>query len=168
MRNAQLMGQVFIYVMSAMVFALVVVFGYRAISDFIHRADQVAEVELSTDLKSSVTTIASSQDVKQKTVNVPAKFKKICFIDLLYPDPKGSGLCTSTHADYNLIICNFWQSKAEQNVFLLPNPADIKMYVGKIDVGTGGYLCLPIVGGKLKLKLEGLGDKTRISEWPEV
>tara|TARA_B100000315_G_C14591057_1_gene595832 strand:- start:4606 stop:5127 length:522 start_codon:yes stop_codon:yes gene_type:complete len=170
-KKGQIMGQVFIYIMSALIFALVMIYGYKAISDFIARADQVSEIELSTDLKTSISTIASSQDVKQKSITVPNKFKEMCFVDLeIDPNPPtgSKGLCDPTHEDYNLVICNFWKSGAEQNVFLLPKPSDIKIFVGKIAVGSEGYICIPISNGKVKLRLEGLGDRTSISEWPEV
>jgi|TARA_B100001964_G_C14128977_1_gene551945 hypothetical protein len=171
MKKAQITGQVFIYILSAMVFALVLVYGYKAIGDFLNRADQVAEIELSTDLKSSIKTIASSQDVKQKAISIPAKFKQICFIDL-NKDAKTTNMCDITHGDYNLVICNFWDSNAEQNVFLLPNPSDVKVFVGEIeprepDQTPLDYLCMNITNGKVKLKLQGLGDRTGISAWPQ-
>ncbi len=167
-KKSQIAGQVFIYILSAMIFALVIIYGYKAIADFIGRADQVAEIELSTELKSAVSAISSSQDVKQKSLSIPSKFKKICFVDLDYSDPAASGICTNGHVDYNVIICNFWKAGAEHNVFLLPKPADVKIYVGKIDVGSNGYRCMGISNGRVKLRLEGKGDRTVISSWEET
>jgi hypothetical protein len=183
MKKAQITGQIFIYIMAALIFGLVLLYGYSAIGDFLKRTNQVSEIELATDLKSSIKSIASSQDVKQKSISVPSRFKEICFIDLnkqrfdigntepeLCKPTKDDG---SVNEEYNLLICNFWKSETQQNVFLLPG-ADIKMYVGEIEVYKGpttpypGYNCTSIVGGKVKLRLEGKGDKTYVSEWPQT
>ncbi len=164
------MGQIFIYVMAAIIFSLVLLYGYRAIGDFINRADQVAEIELRTDLKTSIKSTASSQDVKQKVITVPSKFKEICFIDLDVQDhagltPAQTAICDDTSDDYNALICNFWTTGTQNNVFLIPG-AEVTIDVGNIDLGSDGFLCIPTSDGKAKLRLEGAGDRTRISEWP--
>tara|TARA_Y100000031_G_scaffold143464_1_gene173946 strand:+ start:142 stop:672 length:531 start_codon:yes stop_codon:yes gene_type:complete len=169
-KKAQIMGQIFIYIMAAIIFSLVLLYGYTAISDFINRADQVAEIELRTDLKASIKSTASSQDVKQKVISIPSKFKEICFIDLDIQNHHGitaeqTAMCDSTSPDFNALICNFWTTGAQNNVFLIPG-AEVSIDVGNIDLDTKGFLCVKTSEGKAKLRLEGKGDRTKISEWP--
>ena len=43
--------------------------------------------------------------------------------------------------------------------------ADTPITVSTIELNNDGYLCVPIRKGKIILRLEGLGDRTKVSEW---
>lgn len=178
MKKSQIMGQIFVYVLAGIMFALILGYGYRAVNDFLARADQVTMIELRTELKSSIRSVASSQDVERKTFHLPTDVKRICFVDLTTRDElKGSTyLCDSSKTDddpddYNPIICDSWIDNVPQNVFLVPK-GSLNINVGKITLPSTsavdiGYLCLDATGAKVSLRLEGRGDRTMISEWEE-
>lgn len=156
-KKSQIMGQVFIFILAAAIFILILTYGYKAISGFSKRSEQVALVEFQTELESAVKSISLDYgSVKRSELTLPAKYTEICFVDL---DREPS-------ADFEAEHPRMYEAWAggTQNVFLTPME-DSPINVGKIYVGSSGYLCLPISGGKVTLRLEGLGDKAGITEW---
>lgn len=174
MRNKKGMsiGTVFIFMIAVITFAVIMIFGYKAIADFMVSGEKVEFYQFKTDLESSVKKIYTEYgSVRVEPFYLPARYKQICFVDLdATPNLALSG--------EDLIAYDVWETaamgvdteasgydKADQNVFLKPlPPADspvIKVY--KIEL-EGSYLCLDVVGGKFKLRLEGRGDRTKLSE----
>jgi len=47
-------GQVFIFIVAALSFALILIFGYRAIAGFLNSGEEVAFVQFKTSLESSI------------------------------------------------------------------------------------------------------------------
>jgi hypothetical protein len=185
MRQGQIIGQVFIYVMAIITFGLILLFGYKAVNKLVDQANNVALIQLRQEVQSAINSIGSSPDVDKRVLNIPSKFRKICFLENTSNyDKIGSCLCMLSHcegsgldcciggneSDYYPPICNAWKSGTDQNVFLVPL-AEIKIMVSKMVFGQdpGGnqlhYLCVPVKKGKVTLKLQGMGDSTQISEW---
>ncbi len=158
-KKSQIMGQVFIFILAAAIFILILTYGYKAIAGFSKRAEEVALVEFQTQLESSVGGIRQDfGSVKKFGVTVPSKYHEICFVDL---DRIPHGDFQQEHPR----MFDAWES-GTQNVFLTPME-ESPIFIGKIDVGSQGYLCFDIKGGRLDLKLEGMGDKTKISKWQQ-
>ena len=55
-------GQVFIFIVAALTFALILMFGYRAIAGFLKSGEDVAFVQFKTGLESSVKKIYGSPE----------------------------------------------------------------------------------------------------------
>jgi hypothetical protein len=173
MRKGQILGQVFIYVLAAVVFSLILLFGYRAVTNLTQRSEEVMLMELRHEVQTAVNSIASNPDVKKKSLQVPAKYKTVCFLGNItqcgatYDDTclcKGAAPCTGANeSDRNALICEAWKSGQKQNVFLWPM-ADIEIYVADI-VLEDCYLCVAPVDGRIQLRLEGTGSATRIQQW---
>jgi hypothetical protein len=173
MRRGQVIGQVFVYVLAAVVFSLILLFGYRAVTNLTQRSDEIMLMELRHEVQSAVNSIASNPDVKKKVLQVPAKYKTLCFLGNItqcavsYDDTclcNGAAQCTGADpSDLNALICESWKSGQKQNVFLWPM-ADIEIYVADI-VLEDCYLCVMPVDGKVELRLEGTGSATRIQQW---
>ncbi len=158
-KKAQIMGQVFIFILAAALFILILTYGYKAIAGFGKRSEQVALIEFQTSLESAVKSISLDYgSVKRIELILPSKYTEICLVDLSLPP-------SSEFEQIHPRMHEAWLSET-QNVFLTPmeeSPID----VGKISVGPKGYLCVPIAGGRVVLRLEGIGDRTGISEWPQ-
>ncbi len=173
-RCAQITGTVFIYVLAAMLFALIILYGYKAIGSFIESSGEVELVEMKNTLRSSIKSVASSADVKKKVITVPIKFKRVCFIEEYDSDYDPAVVSTgdiirvcddSNLSQFHPIACDAWQSKNfTQNVFLDPvGPLEID--VGQIQL-PGHSLCVPVnEGGNIILRLQGKGDRTFIKPW---
>ncbi|MBN2112459.1 hypothetical protein JW707_05165 [Candidatus Woesearchaeota archaeon] len=156
-RKAQIMGQVFIFILAAALFILILTYGYKAIAGFGKRSEQVALVEFQTQLESSVRSISLDYgSIKQVDLALPSKYTEICFVDL---EKSPSEEFEQIHPR----MYEAWET-GTQNVFLTPME-EAPINVGKIFLGPSGFLCLPITAGKISLRLEGLGDKAAIAEW---
>ncbi len=159
-KKAQIIGQVFIFILAAALFILILSYGYKAIAGFGERSEQVALLEFKTQLESSVKSISLDYgSIKKVELYLPAGYSEICFVDLsMEPSP----IFEADHPRMH----EAWVSKT-QNVFLTPME-DSPISIGTIYVGTDGFLCLDIIGGRVTLRLEGLGNKAGITEWQKA
>lgn len=169
-RKAMVIGQVFIFMIAAVTFALVMIFGYQAISDMIRKGEQVEFYSFKTELEGSIKGMYTKHgSVKIGKFSLPGSYTQICLVDLdKEPDLE--------LAEDDLVAYNVWMTtweqgggwdKADQNVFLKPLKGEeepIKVYKIEIDEG---YVCEKIVKGRFRLRLEGLGDRTNVTLAPK-
>lgn len=159
-------GQVFVFIVAGLTFAFVMIFGYKAIADFLEKGETVEFLQFKNELESDIKQIASEYGaVRQTTFYLPGKYEEICLIDLDATYDSTSEICEN-----NVIACDVWEtaseeggySAADENVFLdPPAPVSIKVYQMELDEE---FLCIPVSGGQFTLRLEGLGSRTYISE----
>jgi len=180
-----LMGQVFIYITAVIIFAVILIFGYQAIAGFLEKGEKVAYLTFKTDLENAIKTVYSDYGTvviynERNVLSIPGGYKEVCFIDLGYDPNKRStaGICQSG-SDYRPLVCDAWKGvtweSGDQNVFLEPmGLSPIKVYKITLDtfdddlednIRDQGYLCIPIVQGRLHMRLEGMGDHTFISKF---
>ncbi len=168
-KKGMVIGQVFIFIVAAITFAVILIFGYSSISDFITSGEQVEFYQFKTDLETSVKKIYTEYgSIRVKEFSPPVKYTQICFIDLnkkfsSVSFPKGD--CVKELKD--AYACDVWEDSTsydstDQNVFLKPiSPVKIKVYDISMDKD---YLCVDIEKGKFSLTLEGKGDRTHLSK----
>ena len=161
----------FIFIIAAITFALILIFGYKAITGFIQSGESVAFVQFKTGLESSVKKIYTEfGSVRVERYSTPLGYSQICFVDL--DKPYDADLCT-----FDQYACSVWKIAAdsgkgyegvEENVFLTPTaPVPIKVYRIDIEDKDGkDFLCIPIKQGAFGIVMEGRGDKTLLSELP--
>ena len=171
-KKAQIIGQVFVFVLAAILFSLILLYGYKVIVGFGERSKQVALIELETNLEGIVKSISIDYgSVKIKEFRIPSDFNAICFVDMDYTGNLADTLGVEHPIIYNTVKSNIGAGdKGTQNVFLIPL-SDTPLKIGDIAIEQDsnnlryddGYLCIDIVKGRIKLRLEGLGDKTGVS-----
>ena len=169
--KAQIVGQVFIFILAAGLAVLIIAYGYSAITGFTERTKEIAFINFKTDLQTEIRTIASDfGSVKRLDLTMPGNFRKLCLIDL-YKNPNNYCLCSSSpncignSLDNNPLICDSWRNPSfprPDNAFLVPI-TPIKLSTIEIEEG---YICLEPIGNKISLKLEGFGNRTKVSKWP--
>jgi hypothetical protein len=169
MKKAQVVGQVFILILAALVFILILLYGYRAISSFGERSEQVALIDFETDLASEVETMSLKfGSVKRLDLTLPTRYREVC----LFCDPeltkKGLASCdpalssAQTFKQDNTLLFESWEGGA-QNVFFRPL-ADTQILIENLEVqGVGN--CTSVIDGRVSLRLEGKGDRTLVSSW---
>ncbi len=175
--------QVFVFMIAALTFALIMIFGYQAISGFLESGEEVEFIQFKNGLELAVKTIYTEYgSVRVKDFDLPAKFNQICFVDLDYfleehPDELQE-LCAKDLAACELVKearlgvsegrCATGYECVDQNVFLKPQAAvPIKVYLISIyDETEGkskGFICPPLNKGSFSLVLEGKGYHTELS-----
>ena len=172
-KKSQIMGQVFIYILAIVIFSMVLLYGYKAIKGFTKQQEDITLIQLKTQVAQTIESISyDTGTVRSPSFDIPAKYKQVCFADLskLSEATSIGGPCYSTvwrPREYP-IICDSWEAGVEKNLFLVATLEEEPYYVGNITVDNQyGLLCINATQGKIKLRLEGLGDKTKISEWPK-
>jgi len=169
-KKATSIGMVFIFMVAAITFAVIMIFGYKTIAEFMGKGEQVEFYKFKVDLESNIKKIYTEyRSVDIEEFRLPSRYERICFVNLDMPPPDD--------CSFDLVACDAWETdwsweqskgwnKGDGNVFLKPLPSEgspmIEVY--KIDLGPESYLCLPIINGKFSLRLEGMGDKTRVSK----
>lgn len=171
-------GQVFVFILAALTFSLIMIFGYKAISGFIKSGEQVEFVQFKNNLEGSVQKIYTEYgSVRLEKFRIPGKYTQICFVNLDYPKEEIkkelNDLC-----EKDQVACTVWEDalnvktvsgydSVDENVFLRPS-ADVKLKIGRISLlnekgNAQGYLCPPINNGFFSVMLEGKGDHTELS-----
>lgn len=154
--KAQMIGQVFIYVMTVLIVSFLLFYGYKAIVNFKDKADQVSLIQFKNDLENAVESLSFDYgSVKVKEFTLPENTEKLCIVKN-YPEmPKISG------TGYPLMEDSI-NSGVTQNVFLLSSEIEESFFVENIDI-TGDILCKELIGNKIKLRIEGMGNHAIIS-----
>lgn len=158
MKKAQLIGQVFVLVIAALVFILILAYGYSAITNFLKSSEQVAFLDFKTSLTSGIEQIKPDfGSVRKLSLRAPKRYYKFCIVSS-YPD---TDVLSSDFQSKYPVLFEAWQTGSE-NVFLLPKQESPILVPGVFV--QAGYFCMDI-SGIVDLKVEGLGDKTSVLPW---
>ena len=155
--------QIFIFIIAIVIASMIFLYGYKAIRDFTKRTEEISLVRFQTELQSAVRTISPDYgSIKKLELSVPSNYEKVCFVNSEYND--NADICTPTTEDYNPIICDAWQA-GTQNVFLVPM-ANVPIKVSTLEItNEQGYLCQPVIHGKIVIRLEGKGNRALLDVW---
>ena len=126
------------------------------ISTFKQKADQVSYIQFKNDMQNTIETLSLDfGSVKVKQFTVPDNINTVCFVRNFPAMPSLSG------TKYPIIEDSV-NSGININVFLIGNNVEESFYAGKISLSEGLF-CVPVVSGKIELRMGGMGDHTVIS-----
>ena len=166
-KRAQVIGQIFIFIIAGIVFILILLYGYRSIMSFLERGEDVQMIDLTNEIESAITVIKRDYGSVQKVIlKVPTKTTEICFVTTNSGDAR-AGWEETFKAEQPMFYTS-WVSENE-NIFLVPKLPTTKVnFITDIvvDPEGKGYACIPVVAGKVALRIEGTGNRALISEWP--
>ena len=155
MSKAQLHTQVLVYVLALIITSLILIYGYKAVADLIKMGETASWVEFCSNLDSEISGLSHDfGSIKSSIVDVPGGYQSVCFADLSTNIHVGIG-------DYPIIEDSVEGSNSRNNVFLWPDGTKT-CEVANLTV-QGGFMCFDVTGDKIHLKLEGKGNKVRIS-----
>jgi len=162
--RAQVIGQVFIFILAGLIFVLILGYGYKAIMHLLERGEEVQLLDFRNELESVINTIKRDYgSVQRVDLRVPAKTETVCMVSSDQEDITDVQL-EQLRQDYPL-IAGAWMTGTE-NVFLIPRqPTPIRVNDLKVE---GGYACLAAINGRVSLRAEGMGNKAAVSEWQQV
>ena len=153
-------GQIFVYLISTLIVILVLYYGYTAIQSIGQKQEQLNLVKFQKSLGDTI--VYTSSDfgtVRIENFPVPVKFTEVCFVDrskIITGDTTGI-----SPAQYPLVY-NSVADKVNNNVFPLPDGAPF--YIDKTWVPDSGFKCFEVAQGKIKVRIEGFGDRAEIRE----
>ena len=160
MKQAQMPGQILIYVLAIIVFALTLTYGYKAIGGFVRDMNEISYKELENDIRTEIDKVKgdTSGTVKKKILNIPGDYLKVCFVDSFGETPFDE----TPFSSYPLIQGHLGSGAKDKNMFLVP-PGDKSFFIG--DIIVEGDNCISIKGNKIVLRLESKGNHVQVSEW---
>jgi hypothetical protein len=162
-RRAQMLGQVFIFIIAGLVFVLIIGYGFRAITNFLERGEEVQLLDFRNELDASIKTIKRDYgSVQRVDLRVPTRTERVCFVST------ETGDLTATQASQFKaelpLMYSAWSTGSE-NVFLVPKQPTPVLVQDLIVEDAMGYLCIAVVDDRIALRLEGTGNKARIRQW---
>ncbi len=162
-KRGMIAGQVVIYIMGIVVVMLVIIYGYKAIQGFRKQSEQIALVSFQKDLERSVERMAGEYgSVETKSFALPPGFEKLCLIDQSKARP------STRPAEMPGVVYALWDSSTEDNAFLVGKTVH-PFFIGDSETRTplfeigSGYVCTKGAAGRITLRIEGVGNKAKIS-----
>jgi hypothetical protein len=162
-KRAQIAGQMFVYVLGFIIFALVLLYGYNAIKNLGDKAEQTSFIQFKTEITQTVKTLSTDYGtVRRKDFALSGRYIRVCFVD---SERIGNGI---TLANYPLIEDSV-TSGVDVNLFLVSGKGiEDSFNAGKLDINRDDlitdnhFTCVPVINGKLKVKFTGLGNRVRV------
>lgn len=165
MRKGQIIGQVFIYILSIVIISAILIYGYTAVSEFQERSQNVAKVKLQNDITNAISKLSSDYGSVQRKELYLGEYLEMCFVDNYEPNP-------TTPPTTNKLIVDSVQSRTGNNVFLLKETLEQSFQSGIISVGDDGVsavdndvVCIDAISNRVEVRLEGRGDHVHVSAW---
>jgi len=159
MKKAQIQGQVFIYILTLIITAGILLYSYNAIKVINENANKVELVNFKDSLKQDFEKMSSDYGSSEtETYTVPSKIKKICFYQNIGEEP----FFPQMPNDLDPWIVDSIKD-TDNNVFLVGDSPD-SMKLSRIEISEGKILCINISSNRLKLRLTGLGDGVSVEQ----
>ena len=157
-KNAQIIGQVAMFILAGIIFVLIITYGYKAITQFLGKSEEVSLATFQNDLLTATETIKRDYgSVSKLELTLPAKYTMFCIADSDTNAP---------NAEFKTKYPRLYDSwkTGSQNIFLIPPPtATMRKQIEDITI-PNSYFCIKNTG-KINLRLEGMGDKTQLTLW---
>jgi len=163
--KAQLIGQVFIYLITVILVVFLLSYGYKAITTFRDKADQISYIQFKNNLENTIEVLSVDfGSVKVKDFVLPENIKEVCFVKNYEGFPTGF-----SSQGYPLIEDSV-RDNIQKNIFLVQETIEESFIAGEIELTDEfsnpiDFICIPTVNGEINLRMEGMGDHTIISRY---
>ncbi len=161
MKHSQLYSQIFVYILTVLLISFIFIYGYNSIQNFKKRAENVACLKFKNDIKGAIdTVIGDFGTTRRKDLELCSGYKQVCFIET-FENINDIGNPQSNVVHLDPIVKNSIASNSEKNAFFVNGES---FYIGKISVDRD-VLCIDAVSNKISLRLEGMGNYVKLSQW---
>ena len=157
-KKAQNAGQVLIYVLAVVIFSVILIFGYKSITDFKERADVMTLIEFQKKMESSIKSISSDYGTSRKLdFSLSNEYTEVCFVrnyDVSIIDP-------APFEDYPYILDTIDLSQPTKNIFLIKNKKEVaeNYNMGRIRFKDESiFKCFNVTFSSLSIRMEGKGN----------
>ncbi|MBI2522804.1 hypothetical protein HYW19_00270 [Candidatus Woesearchaeota archaeon] len=157
-KRSQISGTVFVYIFSAIIIAVILIFGYKSIIKTKEKVEQtelaILKNEIISDIDGMKTDFGSSKKV---SYSIPPQ-TQLCLFDL----EKKEDIFENLPQGFNPLIIDSIRSNVRKNAFVWGNEIFEPFYL-EIEINEPYFYCLEPVAGKVSFVIEGLGNRTLIS-----
>lgn len=81
MSKAQVVGQIFVFIMAALIIGVIMLIGYNAISGTISKQCQIEQLSFKTKIESLIDRSNGYGSVTKQSLIAPCKYETVCFVD---------------------------------------------------------------------------------------
>ncbi len=151
-KKAEIIGQIFVFILAIFVFTMILTFGYQYINKFLEEQKKVELIDFKNTLEESFEKIKYLYgDVRKLELRIPSGYEKVCFADT-----------ENAKNNQRFPLLAHLNQLDGQNVFLLPLQ-DLKITVPSLRVEES-ICCFPYEP-RLTLKLEAKKEGVFVSSW---
>lgn len=161
-RKSQISSTVFVYIFSAIIIALILIFGYRSIIGTQEKIEQT-ELELFKNrIISDINSMGSDFGSSKKVAYSIPQHTQLCMFDL----EKKDAIFENLPEGFNPLIIDSIRNNVRKNAFVWGNGIFEPFYAGEIEINDPHFQCLKPIAGKVSFVIEGLGNRTLILASP--
>ena len=157
--KSQLIGNAFVYLFSAVVIAMILIFGYKYIYSTKETIKQTEMQLLKNDILSDIKAMASDYGSSKKVSYKIPQTAELCIFDL----EKRDEILINEKIDSYPLIKDSIEGNVKRNAFLVSTPIFEPIYLGEIEISEPYFYCFKPIAGKVSFVIEGLGNRTLIS-----
>jgi len=157
-KRGQLSGNVFIYVFSIIVIALILIFGYNYIFTTKENIVKTDLILLNNKLTSDIVAMSSDFGSSKKvSYSIPSQ-TELCLFDL----DKKNEILNKLPTNFDPLIKDSLQSNVNKNTFVFGGSIFESYYIGNIEIDGPYFICFKPIAGKVSFVIEGAGNKVLI------
>ena len=158
-------GQIFVYVLTIVIIALVFIYGYNAIATIIEKQKLAALNDFQDSVSNTAETVTNDMygTVKKRTFTVPGDYRKICFVT-------NARIPNENHIDpffpsVPKLLKDSISSNQEDNFFLVEDLSSFQPFIIRnIDTEPNDVVCFEVVNNMVEIKFTSRGNHTLISK----
>ncbi len=145
-------NRILIYVMTIVIVGMVLLFGYKAILSLSTVGEKTGLLKFKNEFTNAVEQGASYGRIAILDFAVGGEYRQLCL----------AGVGATEASFQHSLVKDALRSNAADNAFLVADATIEPFTVGKLEIENGGQ-CFSIASGMLKLRLEGKGDRTKVT-----
>ena len=157
-KKAQIVGQIFVYILAIIIVGGIVLVGFWAVKTIQAKMCQVAQIDFKTDLEKLLRDSNSFGSVSSDSVSAPCNYNQVCLVD-------ASKIGYAVSCD-NGIVSSSVKDGQKMNIFLINNKATFPSgYSDKLKLeDSSKCLCIGSVNGRFYFQFEGQGPTTLVKK----
>lgn len=156
-KRGQFSSRVFVFMIILIAIAIILLFGYTALSKVLKKGDQAVMIKFQSELKSDVESMSFDKgSVKVEKYRPPSNFDEICFVDLEEVDPTNIN---------NSVIRDSVESGARKNLFFIGKDDFESDYIEDLRLFYFPFFSC-IKPRPVELRIEGRGDGAAVRAVP--
>jgi hypothetical protein len=166
-KRGQIAGEIFIYIMAAVIIGVIIFIGAKAIIGVMQKTCDAEKAGFKSDMESLIEKYNSYGSVNTKTMRAPCEYDTVCFVNTADINPNvipGVYDCPES-----ALIEGSVNDQVKQNIFVISQKRTIPIgYSDLISLDVTTYpakcLCIPQKNGNFNIRFSGRGASTEISD----
>lgn len=157
-KGGQISGTVFVYMFSAIIIAVILIFGYRSIIGTKEKIEQTELAILKNEIISGIEAMKTDFGSSKKVDYSMPQQTELCLFDL----EKKDAIFGNLPEGFNPLVIDSIRNNIRKNAFVWGNEIFEPFYIGEIEIREPYFYCLKPIAGKVSFVVEGLGNRTLI------